>query len=176
MTDFHESSCSVHNMPAYPNGPCDCVASRAEYPKSNEDYFADWESHAFGFGYGSGEKHTIPAIKAFFELCPDGGAKAYDFRQLEDRLGATVAWLLINRFAQLGVLEYGSSPRFAWLTPHGKVLKAYIDDRSADYLVKLTERNEDYAHCYPDACNCGEKGYDSKRVCQNPFWVPQKRR
>lgn len=24
MTDFHESSCSVHNMPAYPNGPCDC--------------------------------------------------------------------------------------------------------------------------------------------------------
>ncbi len=21
----HDSDCSVHNMPAYPNGPCDCV-------------------------------------------------------------------------------------------------------------------------------------------------------
>lgn len=35
MTKRHESSCSVHNMPAYPNGPCDCklsfrVSSQAE--------------------------------------------------------------------------------------------------------------------------------------------------
>ena len=24
MTDQHDSDCAAHNMPAYPNGPCDC--------------------------------------------------------------------------------------------------------------------------------------------------------
>ncbi len=26
MTMRHASDCAVHNMPAYPNGPCDCGA------------------------------------------------------------------------------------------------------------------------------------------------------
>lgn len=144
-----------------------------EYPKSLDDYFADWEAYAFGFGYGSGEEHTIPAVKRFFELCP--ADKAYDYLELENGLGATVAWLLINRLAGLDILEYGSSPRFAWLTPQGKALKSFVDEHSADDLIKLTERDQNYVGCYPDACNCGPNGYDEKRICQNPFWKGYRR-
>lgn len=27
---IHDSDCSMHNMPAYPNGPCDCSVSNGE--------------------------------------------------------------------------------------------------------------------------------------------------
>lgn len=27
---LHDSDCSVHNEPAYPNGPCDCRLSKEE--------------------------------------------------------------------------------------------------------------------------------------------------
>jgi len=40
----HESSCSVHNEPAYPNGPCDCKFREENLkpePKSLVDMVAD---------------------------------------------------------------------------------------------------------------------------------------
>ena len=143
--------------------------------KTLDESWIDWEGHFFGFGYGTGEAHTIPAIKRFFELCPEtdrDGSSAYDYRVLEAGLGPVVAWLLINRFAGHGVdvLEYGVSPRFAWLTDRGKRLKAYLASKTADELIELTHHDQDYSPCYPDACNCGPNGYEKERVCDNPFW------
>lgn len=129
--------------------------------KTNDDYFADWESHIFGYGYGSGEEKIIPALRVFFDAIPDG--ESYDYRVLEQRLGPLAAWLLINTLAHAEIIEYGTSPRFAWLDPKGKALKAYLatktDKQIFDYMAHY-----DNAHCYPDHCNCdGEE-------CANPFW------
>ncbi len=141
--------------------------------KTIEDNFRDWESHVFGFGYGSGEEHILPALKKFFELCPPD--RAYDFRILERELTPAVAWLLINALCHHDILEYGTSPRVAWLTKQGQALKAFVGGKSVDDLIVLaTDREEDYAPCYPDACICGPEGYDKGRVCQNPFWVTRR--
>ncbi|MBC8337090.1 MAG: hypothetical protein H8E39_00220 [Alphaproteobacteria bacterium] len=137
--------------------------------KTLEDYFVDWEGNAFGFGYGTGEEHTLGALKMFMEACPiDGG---YDYRILEGKVSPTVAWLLINVLCREDILEYGTSPRFAWLTEKGKRLKTFVGGQSADDLGKIIHRDKNYIHCYPDICNCGPNGYEAGRVCQNPFWL-----
>jgi len=142
--------------------------------KTLDDNFRDWESYAFGFGYGTGEIHIIPAIKQFLTACPDDGV--YDYTILEKAVGPTAAWLFVNVLAQhrVGMIGYGTSPRFGWLNENGKALRAFVLDKTDDYLIGLaTNCNEDYAHCYPDACNCGPKGYEVGKVCINPFW-PQR--
>lgn len=136
--------------------------------KTLDAYFQDWESTAFGFGYGSGEPHIMPALKAFFEAIPE---RPYNYEVLEQAVAPTVAWLLINVMCREGVFEYGTSPRFGWLTPAGQSLKAYIDSKTADELAVIAAtRDEDNPSCYRNTCNCGPKGYDAKAVCQNPFW------
>jgi hypothetical protein len=139
--------------------------------KTLDENFIDWEGNTFGFGYGSGEPHTIPALKRFFELCQENGA--YDYQLLECELSPTVAWLLINILAsdRISVLEYGTSPRYAWLTDEGAALKKFFASKTPDELVSLaTEYDHNYVHCYPDACNCGPDGYAKGAVCKNPFW------
>lgn len=133
--------------------------------KTLDDHFTDWESHTFGYGYGSGEEHTLQALKRFMETVPLSGN--YDYKALEKACGPTVAWLLINVFAHADLIEYGTSPRFAWLTDRGKALKAYIDSKTVDELGALTGR-DDYIHCYPDYCNCDEPVPVER--CHNPFW------
>lgn len=140
-------------------------------PKTPEENFIDWEGHVFGFGYGTGEPHVIPALKRFFELCREDGG--YDYKALEDGLTPVVAWLFINVLAgrNVDVLEYGTSPRYAWLTEQGKKLQMFLRSRTADDLIELvTGYDENYTHCYPDACNCGPEGYEKGRGCHNPFW------
>lgn len=139
--------------------------------KSLDDHWTDWEAHVFGYGYGSGEPHTIPALKTWFEAVGrDDAPHGYDYEKLERASGPTVAWLLINALCKADVIEYGTSPRFGWLTEYGEALKAYVDSKSADELLMLTCRTEDYVHCYPTACNCGPKGFEEGRRCGNPFW------
>jgi hypothetical protein len=140
--------------------------------KTLESHFVDWHSDIFGYGYGTGEEHTVPALKKFFAAFGDEDRpNSYDYRKLEAAVGPVVAWLLINVLCKVGVIEYGSSPRFAWLTPQGQKVKAFIDVTSADALVELTTSwDENYIHCYPDACNCGPSGYEEGRKCDNPFW------
>lgn len=136
--------------------------------KTLEDYFTDWENHVFGFGYGTGEAYTIQALKAFFDhFTPEN--KAYDYRELEADLGNVVAWMMINVMGHADVIEYGSSPRFAWLTPKGMALRNFIATKTAGELVELTARDENYIICSPDACNCGERGHVEGRICPNPF-------
>jgi hypothetical protein len=93
--------------------------------KTTDDYFRDWESHFLGFGYGSGEEHVTPALKRFMELGQNDGG-SYDHRELERELGPVVAWLLVNLLCHADAIEYGTSPRFGWLTPHGQRLREYI--------------------------------------------------
>jgi hypothetical protein len=137
-----------------------------------EKNFRDWENSAFGFGYGSGEEHVMAALKTFFgAVGRDDHPHAYDYKRLENACGATVAWLLINALCrhQSRVIEYGTSPRYGWLTPEGERLKAFVDARSAEDLARICCEGGDDT-CYPDACNCGPNGYEEGRRCDNPFW------
>lgn len=141
--------------------------------KSFEDYFSDWEGHAFGFGYGTGEAHVVPAIRKFFELTFNGGSRtAYDYVELEQQIGPIAAWLLINALCRDGVeiIEYGTSPRCGWITEEGERLREFMLSRSDEQLVALANRDADYNQCWPQACNCGSDGYEPGRKCQNPFW------
>ena len=139
--------------------------------KSTEDYFTDWEHATFGYGYGTGEAYIVPALKAWFSAVGrDDLDHAYDCQNLEDEWSPTVVWLLINILCHAGIIEYGSSPRYGWLTDEGKALKSFIDSKTVVELHDLTCRDEDYRYCYPDACNCGPNGYEEGRVCPNPFW------
>ena len=140
--------------------------------KTLEENFADWEGHVFGYGYGTGEPHTLAALKTFFECV---GARAdfrgYDYDNLERTLSPTAAWLMINALCHAGAIEYGTSPRHGWLTDKGERLKHFVGKHSVDRLVAICcERDESYIHCYPNACNCGPRGYEAGRVCANPFW------
>ena len=139
--------------------------------KTLDQNWIDWESHAFGFGYGTGEPHVISALKRFFELCPE--SEAYDYARLEEELGASTAWLLINKLCSydIGMLEYGTSPRYAWLTKRGKALKAYMASKTVDELVELVRQNDEYTRiCAPTYCNCTDEDGKGGGRCSNPFW------
>lgn len=140
--------------------------------KTVDDSFRDWEANAFGFGYGTGEEHTLAALKAFMAAIPE---RQYDYKVLETALGGAVAWLLINTLCahKVQILEYGTSPRYAWLTDEGQRLKAYLDSKTVEELCEVVcgADPEDYTGCYPDACNCGPNGYQAGVHCHNPFWA-----
>jgi len=140
---------------------------RGEVIKAIEDYFTDWESHVFGYGYGTGEEYTIDALRVFMELTEN----RYDYRILEQEMGVHTAWLMINILCRADIIEYGSSPRFGWLSAKGERLREFMAGKSRSDLIALTEKDQTYSHCYPDACNCGPEGYDPSLVCQNPFWL-----
>lgn len=128
--------------------------------KSPDDYFADWESHFFGYGYGTGEDHTIPALKAFFATMTPN--EPYHYEALEKACGPLGAWLLINALCHADIISYGTSPRFGFLTPEGTALKAYIDATSVERMTEVIAEYDDY--CFPDHCNCHGD------ACHNPFW------
>lgn len=140
--------------------------------KTQGEYFRDWEGNSFGYGYGSGEPHTIPALRRFMELCDEPPyGHSYSYERLEAELTPAVAWLLISALCKADIIEYGTSPRFAWLTKKGERLKRFMLSHTDDELVEIAcSHDESYTHCYPDACNCGPGGYEKNRVCPNPFW------
>ena len=143
--------------------------------KTIEDYFADWESSAFGYGYGTGEGWILPELKKFMWFVGrDPHPHAYDYEVFEEKLGGPIAWLLINALCKADAIEYGTSPRYGWLTENGVRLKAFIDGKTEDSLVDLcTTHTEEYTPCYPDVCNCGLR-YVEGPVCPNPFWSRRK--
>jgi hypothetical protein len=135
--------------------------------KTPDESFRDWEGHVFGFGYGSGEEHTLQALKGFFAAIPE---RSYDFRVLEEACHPQVAWLLINVLCKVNILEYGTSPRYGWLTEEGLRLKAYFDSRTLEELVNALDPAADEPRCGPHCCNCGPNGYEAGKDCANPFW------
>lgn len=131
--------------------------------KTIEDYFADWESHVFGYGYGTGEEHVLCALKQFLACVPFEGC--YDYRKLESDLSAPVAWLLINTLVNASIIEYGTSPRHGWLTKQGEALREFVANRSVAELVNSTMQ-DGHDTCCRDYCNCG----DGDCRPGNPFW------
>lgn len=146
-------------------------------PKTIEESFIDWEANVFGFGYGTGEDHTLAALKSFMAAVgrdDEDMPHAYDYQKLEAAVGPAVAWLLINILCRhaVDIIEYGTSPRYGWLTREGVALKEFLATKTVDELVTLCcERTEDNPGCAPDVCNCGPHGYEEGRKCLNPFWV-----
>lgn len=140
--------------------------------KSIEHQFRDWEGHVFGYGYGSGEEHTLTALKQFLELCNEGSyGHSYSYETLEKALTPAVAWLLINILCHADIIEYGTSPRFAWLTAQGERLKDFVSKHTVEQLYEIAaNHDENYFSCSPQYCNCGEDGYEEGRVCDNQFW------
>lgn len=145
--------------------------------KTVDEHFRDWEAHAFGFGYGTGEPHTLAALKTFMSTVgvgePPDRHHCYDHTKLGAALTPTVAWFLINALCRYGIdiIEYGTSPRYAWLTNEGKALRSFIATKSVDELVAICCRyDEGYTHCSPGVCNCGPHGYEAGLKCNNPFW------
>lgn len=137
--------------------------------RSDASYFRDWEAECFGYGYGTGESHIMGALCAFLRKVPANGP--YDYEVLEREVGSVVAWLLINALCRINAIEYGTSPRYGWLTRGGNRLRDYVLSMSFDDLMGVLEsREEDQPGCGLQFCNCGPQGYDAKRVCPNPFW------
>lgn len=135
--------------------------------KTTDDYFTDWESHYFGYGYGTGEPHVFDSLKRFFHAIRDDGG--YNYRDLEAACTPAVAWLLISTLCRAQVLDYGTSPRGGWLTSNGKALCEYVRTHSVTQLIEVTDRDENYHECFPDYCNCVGRKDDG--CCNlNPFW------
>lgn len=140
--------------------------------KTIDDHWTDWESYVFGMGYGWGEQYTIPALKTWFAAVGrEDSPHGYAHETLEAACGPAVAWFIITALVRANIIEYGTSPLHGWLSERGRSLKAYIDSKTADELIALTSRDQDYIECYPDACNCGPRGYEHGRKCGNPFWI-----
>ncbi len=133
-------------------------------------YFKDWENHVFGFGYGTGEKHTLQALKDFINALNDG--RSYDYEELEKKLGGQVAWLMINILGHADIIEYGTSPRHGWLTyGKGDLLPAFLKDKSVDDLYDICfaeDEHDSHAYCTPSYCNCGTEQIE--KMCDNPLY------
>lgn len=134
--------------------------------KTPAQYFADWEGDTFGCGYGTGEPHTITALSGFMSVCPEKGN--YDYADLERALSPATAWLLINALCKARIIEYGTSPRYGWLTPAGVALKDFMSTQTLPQLIEAACGHDD--PCYPDVCNCGPDGAGPEWRCDNPFW------
>ena len=139
--------------------------------KPIDDHFRDWMSHFFGYGYGTGEQHIIPALRTFLELYNEEirpGHNSYRYETIDAGLSPTVTWLLINVLCEADILEYGTSPRYGWLTPKGIRLKRYMLSKETDDLYDIVmDYSEDYVPCDSEHCNCSDDGCVHHG---NPFW------
>ncbi len=114
--------------------------------------FADWHNDVFGYGYGSGEEYWIPSLhRLLTELLVN--RRNYESLTLEGAFGGLGAWLLINALCGAEIFEYGTSPRYGWLTERGELLREYAAAHSAEQLEEIaTEIREN--SCMRDWCNC----------------------
>jgi hypothetical protein len=136
--------------------------------KTLDEQFIDWESEVFGYGYGTGEQHTLKALKEFMDLIEIDGS--YDYQAIEKQLGATITWLMINILCKADILDYGTSPRFGWLTEKGKLLKKYLAEKTTDELYDLTaDKDENYIGCGKTYCNC-DSPKNFERKCINNIY------
>src|SRR4051812_24979617 len=118
--------------------------------KTVEEYFVDWEEHMFGFGYGTGETHVLTAIKKFFCCIKvNNGSFSYAYEILEQELGASTTWLLINMFCHADHIDYGTSPRYGWLTASGKALAAFFEVNSIEEMCEIIS-DPDRVTCTPE--------------------------
>lgn len=100
--------------------------------------FKGWEQEAFGYGYGTGEEPVLTAVRDFFAWVEEeGDVKKYDYEVMENKLGKTVAWLLINVMCKTGIIEYGTSPRYGWLTAKGRELMDFFGENPLEEMYDI---------------------------------------
>ncbi len=141
--------------------------------KSIDHCFVDWESDIFGYGYGTGEEHTLRALKRFFDTLGKGKEcphlHSYDYEVMEIAMGHTSFWLMLNTLCHADIIEYGTSPRYGWLTEKGERLAGYLRDKTVDQLYSIvTEKPDDYISCTRRYCNCGPMSKDGP--CEYNFF------
>jgi len=100
----------------------------------HKDFYL-WERECFGYGYGSGEFFIFSAMKRMFKLFNKDGQ--YDYEILENEIGTAITLLLINALCTTDIIEYGTSPRFGWLTDKGIELKEFMDNKTEHELTEL---------------------------------------
>lgn len=143
---------------------------------TKDKHFIDWFSNVFGYGYGTGERPVLEALNVLMIECAPseetGEIVPYNYRNLEAALGASAAWLLINALCKDDILTYGSSPRFAWLTRRGEMLREFMSRHTLDELEEIldvdidTDSDNFYYRCFPGCCTC----MPEKEACNNPMF------
>ena len=103
--------------------------------------FKEWESTVFGYGYGTGEPYVLQALSDFLMNCPVEGT--YDYREIENTIGAQVCWLLINVLGHADIIEYGTSPRFGWLTKKGVELRSFLAECGIEKALGIIGSDSD---------------------------------
>ena len=106
--------------------------------------FLEWEDKVFGYGYGTGEGPVMEALMKFFDTFK--GDSMYDYEVIEEKLGKATTWLLINTLcsANADILEYGTSPRYGFLTVKGELLRGYLQDKKLNEVYELIMKYEPY--------------------------------
>lgn len=131
--------------------------------EKDKQNFRQWEGRIFGCGYGSGELPIMKAVKIFFDNLKDD--RSYDYQVLEEKLGQTVAWFLINAFSHI-VIDYGTSSRYGWLSIRGEFVRDFIKDKTAEelYDILMDTREEDAV------CECDGRIKEHGQECAtNPM-------
>lgn len=81
--EFHESSCSVHNMPAYPNGPCDCKRC-LRYREENSMTAIEWTQKQIRECFSGVRKVKGKVVKRRDHLTEEALDKAVEACRLSD--------------------------------------------------------------------------------------------
>lgn len=102
--------------------------------------FKQWEDKTFGYGYGTGEGPVIEVIKIFFDTF--GDKTTYDYEDYEVLIGRQATWLLINALIKGGVIDYGTSPRYGFLSSFGKDLKTFFAEHTEDELHEILMKDD----------------------------------
>lgn len=121
--------------------------------KSDDEVFKDWFNDTYGYGYGTGEKPILTAIMIFLGNCSSNENHIYSYDEIEKVIGKAATWMLISVFCKQDLVDYGTSPRFAWLTEKGKWLLNYLKGKSLQYLYSLVMYNS-FSECSSEYCNC----------------------
>jgi len=138
--------------------------------------------------YGSGEQYVVPALKeflsyykreAFAPLGIDEFVTNLSQPPLATLTPATI-WMLVNTLNAFDILDYGTSPRYGWLTDQGFELKKYLDDNTVEHIldVLFQEHESTKGIMFPcshgDIMCCCEDRDDEKGIrCINPFVDPK---
>ena len=83
--------------------------------------------------------------------------ESYPAADLETRLNPTITCVaFINALCRVGILEYGTSPRYGTLTYKGQQLREYMLSKAPEALYAIATQEFDPTDplCSPGFCNC----------------------
>lgn len=67
----------------------------------------------------------------------------YDHEVLENTIGDAATWMLINTFCHEDIIEYGTSPRYGWLTDKGRKIAEFVNSHSEDEMYELLMQDDE---------------------------------